>query len=129
MASYDLKAILGEKIKRITDKTLKSLVDCMCTVGASLCSLNERVSALESVELPEGGYKPMQEPLASPSASGTAIQFIDSMSQDALAARRRRAYFSSPTRIRVPARLPPRRQRMSKKRMIWRIASSRVGWW
>lgn len=83
MASYDLKAILGEKLKRLTDKTLKALVDCMCTVGASLCSLDKRVSALESVEIPEGGYKPMQEPLASPSASGTAIQFIDSMSQDA----------------------------------------------
>lgn len=83
MASYDLKAILGEKLKRLTDKTLKALVDCMCTVGASLCSLDKRVSALESVELPEGGYKPMQEPLASPSASGTAIQFIDSISQDA----------------------------------------------
>lgn len=83
MASYDLKAILGEKLKRLTEKTLKALVDCMCTVGASLCSLDKRVSALESVELPEGGYKPMQEPLASPSASGTAIQFIDSISQDA----------------------------------------------
>ena len=83
MASYDLKAILGEKLKRLTEKTLKALVDCMCTVGASLCSLDKRVSALESVELPEGGYKPMQEPVASPSASGTAIQFIDSMSQDA----------------------------------------------
>lgn len=83
MASYDLKAILGEKLRRLTDKTLKALVDCMCTVGASLCSLDKRVSALESVELPEGGYKPMQEPLESPSASGTAIQFIDSMSQDA----------------------------------------------
>ena len=55
----------------------------MCTVGASLCSLDKRVSALESVELPEGGYKPMQEPVASPSASGTAIQFIESVSQDA----------------------------------------------
>lgn len=83
MASYDLKAILGEKLKRLTDKTLKALVDCMCTVGASLCSLDKRVSALESVELPEGGYKPMQEPVASPSASGTAIQFIESISQDA----------------------------------------------
>lgn len=83
MASYDLKAILGEKLKRLTGKTLKALVDCMCTVGASLCSLNERVSALESVELPEGGYKPMQEPVASPSASGTAVQFIDSILQDA----------------------------------------------
>jgi hypothetical protein len=83
MASYDLKAILGEKLKRLTDKTLKSLVDCMCTVAASLCSLDKRVSALENVELPEGGYKPMQEPVASPSASGTAIQFIESMSQDA----------------------------------------------
>lgn len=83
MASYDLKAILGEKLKRLTDKTLKALVDCMCTVGASLCSLDKRVSALENVELPEGGYKPMQEPVASPSASGAAIQFIDSMSQDA----------------------------------------------
>ena len=83
MASYDLKAILGEKLKRLTDKTLKALVDCMCTVGASLCSLDKRVSALESVELPEGGYKPMQEPVASPSASGTAIQFIESASQDA----------------------------------------------
>lgn len=83
MASYDLKAILGEKLKRLTEKTLKALVDCMCTVGASLCSLDKRVSALESVELPEGGYKPMQEPLASPSASGTAIQFIESVSQDA----------------------------------------------
>ena len=83
MASYDLKAILGEKLRRLTDKTLKALVDCMCTVGASLCSLDKRVSALESVELPEGGYKPMQEPVASPSASGTAIQFIDSISQDA----------------------------------------------
>ncbi len=83
MASYDLKAILGEKLRRLTDKTLKALVDCMCAVGASLCSLDKRVSALESVELPEGGYKPMQEPVASPSASGTAIQFIDSMSQDA----------------------------------------------
>jgi hypothetical protein len=83
MASYDLKAILGEKLKRLTEKTLKALVDCMCTVGASLCSLNERVSALESVELPEGGYKPMQEPVASPSASGTAIQFIEFVSQDA----------------------------------------------
>jgi hypothetical protein len=83
MASYDLKAILGEKLKRLTEKTLKALVDCMCTVGASLCSLDKRVSALESVELPEGGYKPMQEPVASPSASGTAIQFIDSISQDA----------------------------------------------
>ena len=83
MASYDLKAVLGEKIRRLTDKTLKALVDCMCTVGASLCSLDKRVSALESVELPEGGYKPMQEPVASPNASGTAIQFIESMSQDA----------------------------------------------
>ena len=83
MASYDLKAILGEKLKRLTNKTLKALVDCMCTVGASLCSLDKRVSALESVELPEGGYKPMQEPVASPSASGTAIQFIESVSQDA----------------------------------------------
>ena len=83
MASYDLKAILGEKLKRLTDKTLKALVDCMCTVGASLCSLDKRVSAIESVELPEGGYKPMQEPVASPSASGTAIQFIESVSQDA----------------------------------------------
>ena len=83
MASYDLKAILGEKLKRLTDKTLKALVDCMCTVGASLCSLDKRVSALESVELPEGGYKPMQEPVVSPSASGTAIQFIESVSQDA----------------------------------------------
>ena len=83
MADYDMKAILGEKIKRLTDKTLKAIVDCMCTVGAALCSLDKRVSALESVELPEGGYKPMQEPMASPSASGTAIQFIDSMSQDA----------------------------------------------
>lgn len=83
MASYDLKAILGEKLKRLTDKTLKALVDCMCTVGASLCSLDKRVSALESVELPEGGYKPMQEPVASPSASGTDIQFIESVSQDA----------------------------------------------
>jgi hypothetical protein len=83
MASYDLKAILGEKLKRLTEKTLKALVDCMCTVGASLCSLDKRVSALESVELPEGGYKPMQEPVASPSASGTAIQFIESISQDA----------------------------------------------
>lgn len=83
MASYDLKAILGEKIRRLTDKTLKALVDCMCTVGASLCSLDKRVSALESVEIPEGGYKPMQEPVASPSASGTAIQFIDFVSQDA----------------------------------------------
>ena len=50
MASYDLKAILGEKLKRLTEKTLKALVDCMCTVGASLCSLDKRVSALESVE-------------------------------------------------------------------------------
>ena len=83
MADYDLKAILGEKIKRLTDKTLKALVDCMCTVGASLCSLDKRVSALENVELPEGGYKPMQEPVASPSASGTDIQFIESASQDA----------------------------------------------
>lgn len=83
MASYDLKAILGEKLKRLNEKTLKALVDCMCTVGASLCSLDKRVSALESVELPEGGYKPMQEPVASPSASGTAIQFIESVSQDA----------------------------------------------
>ena len=83
MASYDLKAILGEKLRRLTDKTLKALVDCMCTVGASLCSLDKRVSALESVELPEGGYKPMQEPVASPSASGTAVQFIDSILQDA----------------------------------------------
>ena len=83
MDSYDLKAILGEKLKRLIDKTLKALVDCMYTVGASLCSLDKRVSALESVELPEGGYKPMQEPVASPSASGTAIQFIDLMSQDA----------------------------------------------
>lgn len=83
MASYDLKAILGERLKRLTDKTLKALVDCMCTVGASLCSLDKRVSTLESVELPEGGYKPMQEPVASPSASGTAIQFIESISQDA----------------------------------------------
>ena len=83
MASYDLKAILGEKIKRLTDKTLKALIDCMCTVGASLCSLDKRVSALESVELPEGGYKPVQEPVASPSASGTAVQFIESVSQDA----------------------------------------------
>lgn len=83
MASYDLKAILDEKIRRLTDKTLKALVDCMCTVGASLCSLDKRVSALESVELPEGGYKPMQEPVASPSASGTAIQFIEFVSQDA----------------------------------------------
>ena len=83
MASYDLKAILGEKLKRLTDKTLKALVDCMCTVGASLCSLDKRVSALESVELPEGGYKPMQEPVASPSANGTEIQFIESVSQDA----------------------------------------------
>ena len=82
MASYDLKAILGEKLKRLTEKTLKALVDCMCTVGASLCSLDKRVSALESVELPEGGYKPMQEPVASPSASGTAIAFIDTFSQD-----------------------------------------------
>lgn len=83
MASYDLKTILGEKLKRLTDKTLKALVDCMCTVGASLCSLDKRVSALESVELPKGGYKPMQEPVSSPSASGTAIQFIESMEQDA----------------------------------------------
>ena len=83
MASYDLKAILGEKLKRLTEKTLKALVDCMCTVGASLCSLDKRVSALESVELPEGGYKPMQEPVASPRANGTAIQFIESVSQDA----------------------------------------------
>lgn len=83
MASYDLKAILGEKLRRLTDKTLKALVDCMCTVGASLCSLDKRVSALESVELPEGGYKPMQEPVASPSASGTAVQFIESVLQDA----------------------------------------------
>ena len=83
MASYDLKAILGEKLRRLTDKTLKALVDCMCTVGASLCSLDKRVSALESAELPEGGYKPMQEPVASPSASGTAVQFIESVSQDA----------------------------------------------
>lgn len=83
MASYDLKAILGEKLKRLTDKTLKALVDCMCTLGASLCSLDKRVSALEDVELPEGGYKPMQEPVASPSASGTAVQFIESVSQDA----------------------------------------------
>lgn len=83
MASYDLKAILGEKLRRLTDKTLKALVDCMCTVGASLCSLDKRVSALESEELPEGGYKPMQEPVASPSASGTAVQFIESVSQDA----------------------------------------------
>lgn len=83
MASYDLKAILGEKLKRLTEKTLKALVDCMCAVGASLCSLDKRVSALESVEIPEGGYKPMQEPVASPSASGTAIQFIESVSQDA----------------------------------------------
>ena len=83
MASYDLKAILGEKLKRLTDKMLKALVDCMCTVGASLCSLDKRVSALESVELPEGGYKPMQEPVSSPSANGTAIQFIESVSQDA----------------------------------------------
>jgi hypothetical protein len=36
MASYDLKAILGEKLKRLTDKTLKALVDCMCTVGEAL---------------------------------------------------------------------------------------------
>ena len=79
MASYDLKAILGEKLRRLTDKTLKALVDCMCTVGASLCILDKRVSALESAELPEGGYKPMQEPVASPSASGTAVQFIDSI--------------------------------------------------
>lgn len=83
MASYDFKAILGEKLKRLTDKTLKSLVDCMCTVAASLCGLDKRVSALENVELPEGGYKPMQEPVASPSANGTAVQFIESMSQDA----------------------------------------------
>ena len=83
MASYDLKAILGGKLRRLTNKTLKALVDCMCTVGASLCSLDKRVSALESVEFPEGGYKPMQEPVASPNASGTAIQFIESMSQDA----------------------------------------------
>lgn len=83
MASYDLKAILGEKLRRLTDKTLKAIVDCMCTVGASLCSLDKRVSALENVELPEGGYKPMQEPVASPSASGTDIQFIESASQDA----------------------------------------------
>lgn len=81
MASYDLKAILGEKLKRLTDKALKAIVDCMCTVSAALCSLEKRISALESVEIPEGGYKPMQEPVASPSASGTAIQFIESVSQ------------------------------------------------
>jgi hypothetical protein len=83
MASYDIKAILGDKLKRLTDRTLKALVDCMCTVAASLCSLEKRISALESVEIPEGGYKPMQEPVASPTASGTAIQFIESLSQDA----------------------------------------------
>lgn len=47
MASYDLKAILGEKLKRLTDKMLKALVDCMCTVGASLCSLEKRLSSVE----------------------------------------------------------------------------------
>lgn len=83
MASYDVKAILGEKLKRLTDKTLKAIVDCMCTLATSLCSLEKRISALESVEIPEGGYKPMQEPLASPTASGTDIQFIESVSQDA----------------------------------------------
>ncbi len=83
MASYDLKAILGEKLKRLTDRTLKAIVDCMCTVSVSLCSLEKRISALESVEFPEGGYKPMQEPVESPSASGTEIQFIESVSQDA----------------------------------------------
>jgi hypothetical protein len=83
MASYDVKAIFGEKLKRLTDKTLKAIVDCMCTLAASLCSLEKRISALESVEIPEGGYKPMQEPVASPTASGSAIQFIESVSQDA----------------------------------------------
>lgn len=47
MASYDLKAILGEQLKRLTDKTLKALVDCMCTVGASFCELAARIASLE----------------------------------------------------------------------------------
>lgn len=47
MASYDLKAIFGEKLKRLTDKTLKAIVDCMCTVAASLCSLENRLSSVE----------------------------------------------------------------------------------
>lgn len=47
MASYDLKAILDEQLKRLTYKTLKALVDCMCTVGASLCELAARIASLE----------------------------------------------------------------------------------
>jgi len=83
MASYDLKAILGSEIQRLSQKVLKAVVDGFCTIASALCSIEKRVSALENVEFPEGGYKPVQEPVASPTANGTAIQFIDSFKQDA----------------------------------------------
>lgn len=82
--SYDNKAANGEQLETvIVGRILQKILADGVSIAQALNSLERRIAAIEGIETPEGGYKPMQEPLASPSASGTAIQFIDSISQDA----------------------------------------------
>ena len=82
--SYDNKAANGEQLETvIVGRILQKILADGVSIAQALNSLERRIAAIEGIETPEGGYKPMQEPLASPSASGTAIKFIDSISQDA----------------------------------------------
>ena len=81
--SYGEDAILGAKIERLVVSILQKHVDGGLVSAVALNSLERRIAAIEGVETPEGGYKPMQEPVASPTANGTAIAFIDAMTQDA----------------------------------------------
>ena len=82
--SYDNKAANGEQLETvIVGRILQKILADGVSIAQALNSLERRIAAIEGIETPEGGYKPMQEPLVSPSASGTAIQFIESVSQDA----------------------------------------------
>lgn len=82
--SYDNKAANGEQLETvIVSRILQKILADGVSIAQALNGLERRIAAIEGVETPEGGFKPMQEPVASPSASGTAVQFIESVSQDA----------------------------------------------
>lgn len=84
MQNYDNKAASGEQLETVLiGRVLQKIFADGQALAQAVNSLERRIAAIEGVEVPEGGYKPMQEPVASPTANSTAIAFIDTVAQDA----------------------------------------------
>jgi len=82
--NYDNKAASGEQLETVLiGRVLQKIFADGQALAQAVNSLERRIAAIEGVEVPEGGYKPMQEPVASPTANSTAIAFIDTVAQDA----------------------------------------------